>query len=80
MDNKIKVVVTGSFIDKYTGEIRDIGSTFECSEDRLKEIQSVSSDFVRVAKEAPVETPVKEEPVAEEPAKKTRKRTTKKGE
>lgn len=67
-------MVTGSFIDKYTGEIRDIGSTFECSEDRLKEIQSVSSDFVRVVKEEPVAE------VKEEPAKKSRKKTTKKGE
>ena len=73
----MKAMVTGSFIDKYTGEVRDLGTVFECTEERFAEIQSVSEDFVKAVKEEPVvQEAVQEE---EEPEKKpARKRTTKK--
>lgn len=72
----MKAMVTGSFIDKYTGEVRDLGTVFECTEERFAEIQSVSEDFVKAVKEEPV---VQEEVQEEEPEKKpARKRTTKK--
>lgn len=72
----MKAMVTGSFIDKYTGEVRDLGTVFECTEERFAEIQSVSEDFVKAVKEEPV---VQEAVQEEEPEKKpARKRTTKK--
>lgn len=72
----MKAMVTGSFIDKYTGEVRDLGTVFECTEERFAEIQSVSEDFVKAVKEEPVVQEVVQE---EEPEKKpARKRTTKK--
>lgn len=72
----MKAMVTGSFIDKYTGEVRDLGTVFECTEERFAEIQSVSEDFVKAVKEKPV---VQEAVQEEEPEKKSaRKRTTKK--
>jgi nitrogen regulatory protein PII-like uncharacterized protein len=76
----MKVMVTGSFIDKYTGEVRDLGTVFECTEERFAEIQSVSEDFVKAVKEEPVvQKEVQEEVKTEEPEKKpARKRTTKK--
>ncbi len=72
----MKVIVIGKFIDKYTGEVRDLGTVFDCTEERLNEIQSVSDGFVKVVKEEPV---VQEAVQEEEPEKKpARKRTTKK--
>lgn len=75
----MKVMVMERFKDKYTDEVRDLGSVFECSEERFAEIQSASSNLVRVVKDVPkVEEPVTEEVKEKEPAKKsTRKRTTK---
>lgn len=76
----MKVIVIGKFIDKYTGEVRDLGTVFDCTEERLNEIQSVSDGFVKVVKEEPVvQEEVQEEVKTEEPEKKpARKRTTKK--
>ena len=72
----MKAMVTGSFIDKYTGEVRDLGTVFECTEERFAEIQSVSEDFVKAVKEEPVvQEAVQEEESEKKPA---RKRTTKK--
>ena len=72
----MKAMVTGSFIDKYTGEVRDLGTVFECTEERFAEIQSVSEDFVKAVKEEPVvQEAVQEEEPEKEPA---RKRTTQK--
>lgn len=47
----MKVKVNTGFIDKYTNDLHKVGETFEVSEDRLKEIQSVSPDLVEVVKE-----------------------------
>ena len=82
----MKVKVTRDFIDKYTGDLHRVGETFECSEDRLVEIQSVLPDLVQKVADtapAPVEhvTPAEEAVVGEEAPKKRRTRkTTKKGE
>lgn len=74
----MKVMVMERFKDKYTDEVRDLGCIFECSEERLAEIQSVSSNLVRVVKDEPKVESVTEEVKEKEPAKKsTRKRTTK---
>lgn len=46
----VKVEVKEEFVDKHTGKLHPVGEVFECTEDRLQEIQSVSPAFVvRVA-------------------------------
>lgn len=45
----MKVKVIKKFIDKETKKLRPVGSEFECSESRFKEIQSVGN-FVEVVK------------------------------
>lgn len=43
----MKVEVKSEFVDRHTGKLHQVGEVFECTEDRLKEIQSVG-DFVSV--------------------------------
>ena len=47
----MKVEVKREFIDKHTGKLHRVGDVFECNEDRLQEIQSVSLAFVSVVEE-----------------------------
>lgn len=64
----MKVKVLTEFVDKHTGELRKVGSSFECTDERLKEIRSVGS-FVEV-----IESAAEEE---KKTAKTAKKRTTK---
>lgn len=41
----MNVTVINEFVDKHTGELREVGSSFACSKERFEEIQS-SGDFV----------------------------------
>ena len=43
----MKVKVKSEFVDKHTRKLHQVGEVFECTENRLKEIQSVG-DFVSV--------------------------------
>lgn len=47
----MKVKVINEFCDAYTDEFYPEGTILEISEDRLKEIQSVSTDYVTVIEE-----------------------------
>lgn len=42
----MKVKVKKEFIDKHTFKLHPVDEVFECTEDRLKEIQSASMDYV----------------------------------
>lgn len=46
----MKVKVIREFVDKHTNELHEVGSTFDVTAKRLKEIQSVG-DFVQEVKE-----------------------------
>jgi hypothetical protein len=48
----MKVKVKKEFVDKHTWKIHPFGEVFECTEDRLQEIQSVG-DFVSKVEEKP---------------------------
>jgi hypothetical protein len=50
---KVKVLV--SFIDIHTNEVHPVGEVFEATEERIAEIQSVSSKLIEVVsgEEAP---------------------------
>ena len=54
----MKVNVIREFVDKNTGELHKVGSSFDCSEARYKEIQKAGA-FVEPAKEK-IEKPSKE--------------------
>lgn len=45
----MKAKVKQRFRDKETGEVREVGSTFECTDDRYNEILTVG-DFVEKVK------------------------------
>ena len=47
----MKVKTIRGFVDKHTNELHEVGSTFDVTAKRLKEIQSVG-DFVQEVKEA----------------------------
>lgn len=51
MDNKIKVKVLNPFINKYSKEVMQEGQILEITENRLKEIEKVSLNFVQVIEE-----------------------------
>ncbi len=42
----MKVKVKKEFIDKHTFKLHPVGEVFECSEERLQEIQSAGANFV----------------------------------
>ena len=42
------VKVIKEFVDKHSGQLHELGSTFECSEERFKEIKDAGS-FVEPA-------------------------------
>ena len=44
----MKVKVIEEFVDKYTGELHTVGSSFECNEARFKELE-MSGSFVKPA-------------------------------
>lgn len=46
----MKVKVIREFVDKHTNELHEVGSTFDVTAKRLKEIQSVG-DFVQEVEE-----------------------------
>ena len=54
----MKVKVKKEFVDKHTWKLHPVGEVFECTEDRLKEIQSASPNYVERV-EDPVKEPVK---------------------
>lgn len=39
----MKVKVTKEFVDKHTGELHTVGSSFDCDEARFKEIKEAGS-------------------------------------
>lgn len=49
----MKVKVLKDFTDKHTNKIHAVGEVFECTQERLKEIESVSKRLVSVVEEAP---------------------------
>lgn len=51
----MRVEVKKEFVDKHTWKLHPVGEVFECTEDRLQEIQSVD-DFVSKVEEKPVKT------------------------
>lgn len=51
----MRVEVKKEFVDKYTWKLHPVGEVFECTEERLQEIQSVD-DFVSKVEEKPVKT------------------------
>ena len=51
----MKVKVKKEFVDKHTWKLHPVGEVFECTEERLQEIQSVD-DFVSKVEEKPVKT------------------------
>ena len=51
MENKIKVKVLNPFINKYSKEVMQEGQILEITENRLKEIEKVSLNFVQVIEE-----------------------------
>ena len=46
----MKVKVVKEFVDKHTGELHKVDSSFDCSEDRFKEIQKAGAFVVPEAK------------------------------
>lgn len=48
----MRVEVKKEFVDKHTWKLHPVGEVFECTEDRLQEIQSVD-DFVSKVEEKP---------------------------
>lgn len=46
----MKVTVIKEFVDKYTGELREIGSSFSCDIRRFEEIKN-AGDFVKESSE-----------------------------
>ena len=42
----MKVKVKKEFIDKHTFKLHPVGEVFECTEERLQEIQSAGVDYV----------------------------------
>lgn len=51
----MKVKVLQEFTDKHTNKIHAVGEVFECTQDRLTEIESVSKRLVSIVEEKPVE-------------------------
>lgn len=43
----MKAKVQNSFVDKYTGEVYEVGQTIEVTEDRFKEINDTFPDLVK---------------------------------
>lgn len=63
------VLVNVTFRDKYTGTMYEAGKTYPMSEERVKEVKEVNSNFVTVIGEVPVpaeETPDVDVPEAPE--------------
>lgn len=48
----LKVETIKEFVDKHTGELHTIGSSFSCDEKRLKEIKE-AGNYVKVIPENP---------------------------
>lgn len=48
----MRVEVKKEFVDKHTWKLHPVGEVFECTEERLQEIQSVD-DFVSKVEEKP---------------------------
>jgi len=46
----MKVKVIKEFVDKYTGELHTVGSSFSCENDRFEEIKNAGA-FVEVVPE-----------------------------
>jgi len=72
----MKVKVLQEFTDKYTDKRHKVNERFDCTDERLAEIQSVSKRLVAVVKEAPA-TDKAEEPEKETPAKGTKNKEVK---
>lgn len=49
----MKVNVIKEFVDKHSGELHTVGSSFECDENRFKEIEEAGS-FVEPVKVEPI--------------------------
>ena len=63
----MKIRIEMPFMDKYSGIFYQVGEIIDCSERRLKEIQSVSCSLVSVVTDEEDQKPV---------TKRTRKRRT----
>lgn len=66
----MKVRVLVEFVDRHSRELHEVGSSFECSEERYKEILSAGKYVAVVEETLAEETPKKA-------AKTTRKKTAK---
>lgn len=64
----MKIRIERPFVDKYSGIFYQVGEIIDCSETRLKEIQSVSCSLVSVVTDDEDQKPVT--------TKRTRKRKT----
>lgn len=64
----MKIRIERPFVDKYSGIFYQVGQIVDCSERRLKEIQSVSCSLVSVVTDEEDQKPVT--------TKRTRKRKT----
>lgn len=71
----MKVKVLQEFTDKITQKRHQIDEVFECTNDRLAEIWSVSKKLVEVVEEPATDDA--EEPAKEEPAKRTKTKEVK---